>query len=405
MICVSSASIMLGQGVVTPILPLFADELGISTVAVGLTLSVFAFARVLLNIPVGILCDQYGCRLALVGGPVVTTVGMVGSGFAEGLSPLLFWRFLAGAGSAMYAMGAQVYLAEIAPPESRARFVSMNHGALLIGVSVGPALGGLTAEGLGLRAPFFIVGAIAGLTSVYAWFGLPEMQERSTMLAASHDASEKGTQSREAGREEKEASPGESGAWRHLLFSRDFFAVCLVGFTLFGTRAGSRNTLMPLIGDEEFGLTVGSIGLLFAVLSLLGFLFLLPSAAVSDNHGRKWAIVPGMSSLVVGVAVMAFAPGAALFVAGSLLLGIGAGMAGPVVATCVVDIAPAELRGVAIGMYRTVSDMGNVLGPIVLGFLADSMSVRTAMAVNALGAAFIVLWFALMSRETRPWSY
>ena len=120
MISISTVLVMAGQGVISPILPLFAKEFGVGAAAVGLTLSSFALARLILNVPLGLLSDRYGRRMLLVSGPIVTGIGMVGSGFSQNIEQLLLWRFSAGAGSALYMTGAMIYLADISTPGNRA---------------------------------------------------------------------------------------------------------------------------------------------------------------------------------------------------------------------------------------------------------------------------------------------
>ena len=119
MITVSTVLVMSGQGIITPVLPLFAAEFGAGVATVGLTLSIFGLARLLLNVPLGLLSDRYGRRLLLAGGPLVSGMGMIGSGLAPDIPQLLGWRFLAGAGSAMYMTGAAIYLADISTPANR----------------------------------------------------------------------------------------------------------------------------------------------------------------------------------------------------------------------------------------------------------------------------------------------
>ena len=174
MIMVSTALVMSGQGAMAPVLPLFAKSLGVGVAGVGMTLSVFGLSRLLLNVPLGTLADRHGRRILLVSGPLVSALGMIGSGFAANLIELAVWRFVAGAGSAMYMTGAQIYLVDISNPENRARMIGANQAALLFGVSIGPGIGGLLAELLGLRAPFFAVGAASLVAMLYAWLRLPE---------------------------------------------------------------------------------------------------------------------------------------------------------------------------------------------------------------------------------------
>ena len=121
---------MAGQGLVGPVLPLYARDFGVSATVVGLTLTVFALARLILNIPAGLIADRFGRRILLVGGPILTSIGMFGSGFANSISSLLIWRFVAGAGSAFYMSGALIYLIDIAPSNRRARYIATNQWAL-----------------------------------------------------------------------------------------------------------------------------------------------------------------------------------------------------------------------------------------------------------------------------------
>lgn len=85
---------MAGQGVVGPVLPIYAVNFGASATVVGLTLTIFAFARLILNIPAGLLADRFGRKVLLVGGPAITAIGMFGSGWADSILSLLAWRFV-----------------------------------------------------------------------------------------------------------------------------------------------------------------------------------------------------------------------------------------------------------------------------------------------------------------------
>ena len=60
MVCVATALIMLGQGVIGPVLPLYAKDFGVSAAMVGASISVFGLARILINLPAGMLSDRFG---------------------------------------------------------------------------------------------------------------------------------------------------------------------------------------------------------------------------------------------------------------------------------------------------------------------------------------------------------
>lgn len=373
---------MAGQGVVGPVLPIYADNFGVSAAVVGLTFTAFGLARLLLNIPAGIWADRAGRRFLLVGGPLITAIGMIGSGLAPTIWALLAWRFVAGAGSALYMTGAQIYLIDIAGEDQRARYIATNQGALLLGVSVGPAVGGLLADTYGLRVPFIVVGIGALLTAFYSFFRLPETlrpdAEREPMSAAA-----------------------TSQARRSFVTSRQFVAVGVVSFAIFSIRSGVRQTLVPLAGVDQLGLDTGDLGLIFTALGVVGLFLIGPAGWAADRLGRKPAIVPTGYLAAAGVAVTALSPNIEWFLAGLLLSAIGTGVSGPAPAAFVADIAPPELRGSAMGMYRTAGDFGVVLAPVASGALADSTSIRIAMLVNAAMVTVAITWFLLMAKEPR----
>ncbi len=384
LIMVSTALVMAGQGAMAPVLPLFAKSLGAGVAGVGVTLSVFGLARALLNVPFGALADRRGRRTLLVNGPLVSALGMLGSGFAGDLIELALWRFVAGAGSAMYMTGAQIYLADIAGPENRARVIGANQGALLFGVSVGPGIGGLIAELLGLRAPFFAVAVAAAMAAFYAWLRLPETAPPP-----------------QGSPEEAAGAAGQRGSrpGRELLRSRDFLAVSGVTFAVFVTRAGGRLTLMPLLAAAQFGYSAGTLGVIFTAMSLVNLAGIAPAAQVADRFGRKRAIVPSTAGVAIALLMMAGAQSHAIFLASAALLAVASSIAGPAPAAYAADIAPPELRGIAMGLYRTAGDIGFLLGPVLLGACADATSISLALALNAVIVVLSGAFFAVAARE------
>ncbi len=412
-ICGSTVLVMAGQGVVGPVLPLYARNFGVSAAVVGLTFTAFGLARLLLNIPAGIWADRRGRRFLLVGGPLITAVGMVGSGLAPSIWVLLGWRFVAGAGSALYMTGAQIYLIDIAGAEERGRYIATNQGALLVGVSAGPAIGGLVADAYGLRAPFLVVGTAAVITAVYGWFRLPETLNRTTAAATAGDSPVDG--------HSDSHSPVDSGvefsgdvvddvgdgrrtssllAKTAFFRSRQFVAVGLISMAIFSIR-GSRQSLVPLYASEEFGMGTSQIGLLFTGLGVVGLLLIAPAGWLADNTGRKPVIVSAGYFASVGVAAAAFAPTGELFTIGLLFSAIGTSISGPAPAAFVADIAPEHLRGSAMGTYRTWGDLGIVLSPPLSGALADAASIPWAILANGVLLAAAASWFLFVAREPK----
>ena len=379
-LCGATFLVMAGQGVVSPIIPLYASDFGVSATMVGLTLTVFAFARLILNVPAGIIADRYGRRILLVGGPLLTAVGMFGSGQADGIWELLAWRFVAGAGSAFYMSGAMIYLIDIAPPEKRTRYVATNQWALSVGVALGPGVGGVIADARGLSAPFTAVAVLAVLTAIYAALRLPETRgaalEEQAAAAAEAD--------------------GDVSAWTFIR-SRPFLLVALATATIFMTRAGTRGTMMPLHGEDALDWGPAEIGVVFTLTGLLTLTTLMPAAWAADHVGRRHVILfsgvfAGLGALLVGSIATP-----AGFVMGNVIMSFGTGTAGPAPAAYVADIAPPGRRGMAIAMYRSAGDVGFLAAPPLLGLLSEVTSIAFTLVVGGLIAAIGGIVFFLGS--------
>ena len=330
-LCAVTCVLMAGHSCVAPVLPAFAGEFGASATEVGTTLSAFALARLLLNVPLGRAADapSVGRKPLLVAGAAATAVGMLGSAFAPDLPTLLAWRFVAGAGSAAYAAGSHAMLADLSVLETRARILGANQAGVLAGAALGPAIGGLVAAEFGTRAPFALVAGGAALAAAHAHVFVRETlsrvregdseAERGRRGAEAEAGLDAGLDSREEGSEGSEGSErserasafvrrervGEEGGTPRrsdhamhnmdsrveppspslgaLLTTTPFASACALNAALFFSGAGGRATLLPLLASERFAFGPAETGAAFAGMALASLLSIGPGAAMADR--------------------------------------------------------------------------------------------------------------------------
>jgi multidrug resistance protein len=364
--------IMGGNGMVAPILSLFAQTFSVGTMLVGFVITSFGIGRLVANFPAGLLSQRFGRRPMLCLGPVLLGIGSIGAALAESFAVLVIWRFVQGVGSGVYMTASAAALADNSSREQVGRVMALYQAALLLGTSVGPALGGWIAASFGFTAPFWAYALVA-------------VAALATALVSFKDASPT---------PRSPNSPQESSI--RVLLGRVFAAICLVSFAIFFTRTASQWLLVPLIASEKHGMGVAAIGIAVAVIAVGSFALLPWAGIIIDRWGSRSATAYSTVLLAVGLVILAIGQSEITFWAAIIIIGIAGGVNGPSIGAYMVEVAPRNLYGPSIGLQRTAGDFGFVLGPLVAGAFFDGLGYTSALGMNAvvllLSVAVFLLW-------------
>lgn len=367
---------MTGVSLVAPILPLYALEFGVSYTAAGALITGFALARLLFSLLGGVLGDRYGARRVSLAGALLLTLSSVTAALAPTYLVLLVSRFVEGMGSAILATTASQYLVQTAPKERLGRTMALYQTGLLVGVAVGPFVGGRLAEMGDFRTPFW---AYAGLGVVVA--GLV------AFFTADLPSSGKTTGEvfRAAGR---------------ILTIPSFRVLLFIAFALFIMRGGARITLFPLYGAEVVGLDESQIGDVLSMSAVTNLLIVNAGGQLVDRIGRKPVAILGLLMAGAGTAAYGFFSSYVSLMVVSAVFGLTSGLASIPPPTMVGDLAPPGAEGAAVGLYRTSGDFGFIAGPLLMGVFADAGSFTAGFVVSGVLVAAAALLVAGMS-ETR----
>lgn len=385
--CVLIAVNQLGFGAIVPVVALYADEFGVSKTAIGMTIAIYGLARFMINMPAGRLADITGRRSTLAVGGLVTVVGAVLCAIAPNYEFFLFARFIAGAGAACVLTGAQIVLGDIAAPENRGRVMAIYQGVFLFTVGAGAWPGGWLADTFNLAAPFWANAILAALVTVIAWFYIPETRD----LAQKRPVS---------------AMKGSAmSAWQQFRFlgtSPGFILIGTIGLAAAFARTGGLFNVIPLIGENQIGLSPDQIGLGLGMVSIVGLVLVYPSGTLVDRYGRKSVIVPSTLMSALAILTFAIADSFPQFMLASIFWAASSGVAGAAPAAYAADVAPPGMMASSMGMYRTLSDMGYVIGPLALGMIADLASPDASLVFTAALLLIIGITFAFRAPETLP---
>ncbi|NNL14593.1 MAG: MFS transporter, partial [Acidimicrobiia bacterium] len=290
---------MTGLTLVAPILPLYAREFGVSRTAAGALISAFAVARLVFDVVGGVASDRVGARRVMLAGAVLLTASSIGAAVAPSYAFLLVARVLEGFGSAAFATAAMKLIIITTDRERLGRTMAFYQTGLLAGVSLGPLLGGVSAELGDLATPFWMYAVLGGFVWLLVWryIEVPEMEAASVR--------------------------GVFRATRTLLRSSAFVALMFVSVTVFFMRAGARLTLLPLYAAEELGLSEARIGLVLAVGAILTLAVVNLGGWLVDRVGRVPVLIFGLLATAATIA----AHGAVTTLPGLLVVSAGFGVA------------------------------------------------------------------------------
>ena len=372
---------ILGVSIVVPMLPLVVDTYGVTRAGGGLLLSSFALGRLAFDLVAGVLGDRFGIRRMALLACAITIVASLVAATTPSYPLLLAARVAQGVGSALYMTVAMSYVIEMAPEGHVGRLLAIYQGVILAGVSFGPTVGGVITHLWGIPGPFLLYalfGVIGGIVAV-RW--MPRHGGR-------------------AHAQESEAVAERGPAMRALMTSPTFLLVLLAAFTVFAVRSGTGNTLMPLLAVEQWGFSQTAVGILLTA-SAAGNLLVLTHAGRSVDGGRRRTLRFGLWASVPVAAVLAFAVSPWMLFLGAVWMGAAKGYASVVPGTVLSDLAAPSIRSTAVGVQRTVTDLGLLVGPYAAGALADGFGFSVAFLATGVFVALVALSTAFM-RETAP---
>jgi len=159
-LAVSIFSSMLGVGIIAPLLPIYADNLGATGIWIGIVFGGFSVSRAIVMPFVGKLSDRYGRKRFICIGLISYAFISLGFIWADSVYQLVLVRFLQGAAAGMIIPIAQAYIGDIAPWGEEGKWMGYFNTAFFAGLGLGPLMGGALSEHFGMSVAFYTMGAL-----------------------------------------------------------------------------------------------------------------------------------------------------------------------------------------------------------------------------------------------------
>lgn len=339
---------MIGLGIVWPLVPVYARELGATGFQLGAIISSFSLARTFFNPLIGRLSDRRGRRPIISIGLLAYAAVSVLYVHATGVGTLFLVRFLHGFSSVLVVPIAMALAADIAPKDRVGLYMGTLNMAVMLGLGVGPMLGGWIWASLGMQAAFLSMGGLTFLT----FFGVRAFIPPDREMAAL--------------RRDRTLVP-----FRTLLKDRVIRGLFLQRLVA-ASGQGCVYSFLPLLG---LGMNVSGsqVGVILGA-NILVIAFLQRSfGALADRVNPLHQIVLGMFLSGMAILVMPLAGGYEGLLALNVVMGLGTGIASPAGLALGARIGRSVGMASVMGLSEAGFSMGMIASPIFSGLIMDAL--------------------------------
>ncbi|PWK65700.1 TCR/Tet family MFS transporter [Aminobacter sp. AP02] len=377
---------IVAMGIIIPVLPSLIEEFAGSNADAGWINGVFvalwAFMQFVCSPIIGSLSDRYGRRPVIL----LSTAGLAADYVLMALAPNLWWlalgRIVAGITSSSFTT-VFAYMADITPPEGRARAYGLIGAAFSAGFVAGPLMGGFLGE-ISPRAPFWVAAAMSTLAFLYGAFVLPESLPREKRMEFSW----------------RRANP--FGAMMLLRSHPELTGLAAVTFLLhFAHHVFS--AVFVLYAAYRYNWHAWEVGTLLALVGVLDMIVQgLIVGPVVKRFGDRATMVFGLFGGAVGIACMGWAPTGLWFTLAMIPNALW-GLAMPTTQSLMTQRVSESEQGQLQGANMSVASIAGVASPLFFGAVyAWTLSEGTPMPYP--GLAFYLAALVLLAAACLGWA-
>jgi MFS transporter, DHA1 family, multidrug resistance protein len=367
-------STVTGVGIVVPLLPIYAHDLGATGLYVAMIFGSFSISRVFLLPYFGRLSDQKGRKPFILTGLIFYTLISIAFVFSDTVEGLIFIRFVQGAGSAMIMPVVQAYVGEITPKGSEGYSMGLFNLSMFLSLSLGPLMGGVIHDIWTMNAAFVCMGVLSFTGVLLCFLLLPPLAEERIR----------------SGHQEMQIP------WSLIIKDLELFSLFSFRYA-YTACIGAIWCFLPLFADEMFGLSGAGIGLLVTLGVFISGVLQVPMGYAADRISRRIMTLFGGIVITAGMLWIYFAVSFYDLLAAISLFGVGGGIAMPAItALAVVKGEQKKAMGSVMAVMTVAHSLGMLTGSLVAGLAMDFFSLRLAFPVAGMVMALGTLVFVLI---------
>jgi len=363
-----------GVGIVVPLLPVYAENLGASGVYIGLIFGAFSISRTFLLPYFGRKSDKKGRKPFIIIGLFAYTMVALAFMLSNSVESLIAIRFLQGIASAMIMPAVQAYVGDITPSGQEGFTMGLFNMSMFLGLSLGPLIGGVIRDSFSLDTSFACMGLLTFLGFSLSFILLPPTKSEQVLNRGI-----------------------EPMAWKWVLKDRDMAGLFLFRLA-YAACIGVIWSFLPVLADSEFSLSSSSIGILVTLGVFSSGILHVPMGFTADRVNRKMMIIGG--GLIITYAIFSFSWASSYrdLLLASVLFGLGGGIAMPaLMALAVLKGNEIDSMGSIMGLLAMAHSLGMLTGSLLAGVMMDVSRLRHAFPTGGILMMFCLGLFIVLT--------
>jgi len=376
-LCMFSST--LGMGIVIPLLPLYAENMGATGIWLGLIVAAYYISNSVFVPIAGRFSDQRGRKLFLTIGLLAYSIISLGYVWADNVTQLCMVRLIHGIAGAMTIPIAMAYLGDLSPEGEEGKWMGYANIAFFSGFGFGPLMGGVLTDHFGITTTFYTMSGLNMLAFLIALLLLSEVSRRKI----------------------REDSPTLS--FREM--GRSSMIKGLFSFRLVQALGrGGIATFLPIFAATAIGLSPSLIGTLLAVNFSSWLVFTPLGGLIADKVNRRTITILGSILFVALLAAIPMANSFWQLLTVLFIQAIGGALSMPAASALTVEEGRRFGMGSTMSVFFLAMGIGMTLGPIISGLIHDWFDINSVFyfgAVVGLMGTGLFAWFTRQYRERK----
>jgi len=346
---------LLGFSIILPLLPYYANRLGLSDALIGLLVATYSICQLIAGPFLGEMSDIKGRRPLLLYSQIGSLLGFILLGSAMFLPYPILWLFLSriiDGFSGGNVTIVQAYISDVLEPEEWTKGYALIGAAFGLGFLFGPALGGLLSV-YGYQWPAYAAACCALISTTSTFFLLPEPKRR--------------------------INPDRKGGLAIYLRVFEYFKITslrnlLVIFFFFALPFNLFTSMFALYALKQLSFTARDTGYFLAVVGLLGIIW--QGGAVSPivkRLGETKGLILGLLSNMIGLFGIVFVDKWWKLIIVAVFFSFGTGMTRPALTSLITQAAPEDRRGGVLGVTSSIESFSRIAAPLIGGSLIGGL--------------------------------